>query len=139
MGTEVSITTGSPFGGQISPARPALPVKPFTLRDLYERATVSGNSMAAELDRFLNIDETTFSSPSKENSQSRHSNDESDVYERALIAILEVVTSKSNATFEHVRAPEPPGGVQEWWARMLSGSLNNSQSASGCQSIGESR
>ena len=38
----------------------------------------------------------------------------------------------------YVRAPEPQGGVQEWWARTLSGSLNNSQSASGCPAIGES-
>jgi hypothetical protein len=139
MGTEVSITTGSPsFGEQNSPMRPAVPVKPFTLHDLYARASISGNSMAAELGRYLNIDETTFSSSSKENSQSHTSCDESDVHEQALAAILEVVTSNSHASFDHVRAPEPQGGVQEWWARMLSGSLNNSHSASGCPATGES-
>jgi hypothetical protein len=139
MGTEVSINTGSPLGEQISPMRPAVPAKPFTLRDLYLRASVSGNSLAVELGHYLNKDATTFSSSSKENSQTHNPDDETSVHEQALAAILEVVTSSSKATFECVRAPEPPGGVQEWWARMLSGSLNTSQSASGCPAIGESR
>jgi hypothetical protein len=139
MGTEVSITTGSPRGEQIPPMPPAVPVKPFTLRDLYVRASISGNSLAAELGSYLNIDETTFSSSLNGKSKSHNSSVETEVTEKALNAILEVVTTNSKASFEHVRAPEPQGGVQEWWARMLSGSLNNSQSASGCQAIGESR
>jgi hypothetical protein len=135
----VSITTGSPaLGEQTSPIHPPVPVKPFTLRDLYVRASISGNSLAAELGRYLNIDETTFSSSPKENSQSLNSSEESDIHEKALAAILEVVTSNSKAMFEHVRAPEPLGGVQEWWARMLSGSLNNPQSAIGCSTTGKS-
>lgn len=138
MGTEVSITNGSPFGGQSFPSCSAVPVTPFTLRDLYVRASISGNSLAAELDRYLNIDEMTFSSSAKESSLSDQSSDAADIHQQALAAILEVVTANSNASFEYVRAPEPQGGVQEWWARMLSGSLNNPQSASGCPSIGES-
>ena len=138
MGTEVSITKGSPLGGQPFPSRSVVPVKQFTLRDLYVHASISGNSLAIELDRYLNIDGATFSSSSNEVSQSGISNEESDIHERALAAILEVVTSNSSTTFEYVRAPEPTGGVQEWWARMLSGSLNNPQPTSGYTSIGES-
>jgi len=123
MGTEVSITTGSPQGGQIPPVLPAVPVKPFTLRDLYVRASISGNSLAVELGQYLNIDGTTFSSSLKENSQIPNPDDETSVHEQALAAILEVVTANSKAAFECVRAPEPQGGVQEWWARMLSGTL----------------
>jgi len=123
----VSITKGpSDFDGQTSLPQPADRVTAFTLRDLYVRASISGNSLAAELGHYLNIDETTFSS-SKEIARSPTSSDERSVHEQALAAILEVVTSNSKAAFEYVRAPEPPGGVQEWWARMLSGSLNNSQ------------
>ncbi len=95
--------------------------------------------MAAELGRYLNIDENTFSSSPKQNSQISVPSDEPTIHEQALSAILEVVTTKSNATFEYVRAPEPQGGVQEWWARMLSGSMNNSQTASGLSTTGESR
>lgn len=136
----MSITTGSPsLGEQNSSLRSAAPVNSFTLRDLYVRASISGNSMAAELGRYLNIDETTFSSSPKQNSQYAVSTDEPTVHEQALSAILEVVTAKSNATIEYVRAPEPQGGVQEWWARMLSGSMNNSQTASGLSTTGESR
>lgn len=125
--------------GQPSPSRDAVPVKPFTLRDLYVRASISGNSLAAELGRYLNIDETTFSSLSKENSHSNTSSDQINIHEQALAAILEVITSSSKATFEYVRVPEPPGGVQEWWARMLSGSINSPRPASGSSAIGESR
>jgi hypothetical protein len=135
----VPITKGSPsLGDQTSSLRSVVPVKPFTLRDLYVRASISGNSMAAELGRYLNIDETTFSSSSKDNSTSSVSNPGPTVHEQALSAILEVVTTNSNDTFEYVRVPEPQGGVQEWWSRMLSGSLNNSQSASGRSTTGES-
>jgi hypothetical protein len=131
----VSTNEGSPnFGERASPSSDAAPNLPFTLRDLYVRASISGNSLAAELGRYLNIDDTTFSSTSKGNSQSNISNDEHGVHERALAAILEVVTSNSKAAFEYVRMPEPPGGVQEWWARMQSGSTNDSQSSARAKS-----
>jgi len=120
----VSITAASSgHDGETLPHRSAAPVTAFTLRDLYVRASISGNSLVAELGRYLNIDETTFSS-SSENSQSNIPSHERNIHEQALSAILEVITSNSNATFEHVRVPEPQGGVQEWWARMLSGSVN---------------
>ena len=138
MGTAVPTTEGSPLSEPNSPQLPALPAQPFTLRDLYVRASISGNSLAAELGSYLNIDETTFSSSLKENSQQLISSDESEVHDKALAAILEVVTANSHASFDYVRAPEPQGGVQEWWTRMLSGSLNNPQSASGCPATGES-
>ena len=70
MGTEVLITKGSPLGGQFSPT--CSPVsKSFTLRDLFVRASASGNSMAAELGRCLNINESVFSNSSKEVSTSQ--------------------------------------------------------------------
>lgn len=120
----MSITTASSgHDGETVPHPSAPPVTAFTLRDLYVRASISGNSLVAELGRYLNIDETTFSS-SSESSQSHIPSHERNIHEQALSAILEVITSNSNATFEHVRAPEPQGGVQEWWARMLSGSVN---------------
>jgi hypothetical protein len=103
-------------------------VDSFTLRDLYVRASISGNSLAAELGRYLNIDENTFSSSSKESSQSQDSIDSASIHEKALAAILEVVISNSTTSIEFVRVPEPQGGVKEWWAQMLSGSLNNSES-----------
>ena len=135
----MSITKGSPnLGGQNSSILPVAPATPFTLRDLYVRASLSGNSIATELGRYLNNDETTFSSFFKENSRTCIPRDESDIHERALAAIHEVVISNSHATIDYVSAPEPQGGVQEWWTRMLSGSLNNSKSASGCPAIGES-
>ena len=120
----------------VSPS--AIPAASFTLRDLYVRASISGNSLAAELGRYLNIDVTTFASLSKDSSISEQSSDEAAIHEQALAAILEVVTANSKASFECVRTPAPQGGVQEWWARMISGSLNNSQSASGCPATGES-
>jgi hypothetical protein len=134
----VSTDEGSPnFGERVSPSSDVVPDKPFTLRDLYVRASISGNSLIAELGRYRNIDDTTFSSSSKGNSQSNISNDEPSVHEQALAAILEVVTSNSRAAFEYVRMPEPPGGVQEWWSRMQSGSMNNSKSSSGRPAIGK--
>jgi hypothetical protein len=131
----VSTNEGSPnFGERASPSSDVAPDLPFTLRDLYVRASISGNSLAAELGRYLTIDDTTFSSTSKGNSQSNISNDEHSVHERALAAILEVVTSNSKAAFEYVRMPEPPGGVQEWWARMQCGSTIDSQSSTRAKS-----
>jgi hypothetical protein len=135
----VSITKGSPLGGQASSSGSAVPERAFTLRDLYQRASISGNSLAVELDQYLNIDATTSSSSSEEDTTASHLGFEPSVHEKALAAILEVVTSNSKAMFEHVRAPEPQGGVQEWWSRMLSGSLNNSEAAIGCHVTGESR
>ena len=131
----MSTNEGSPnFGERASSSSDAVPNLPFTLRDLYVRASISGNSLAAELGRYLNIDDTTFSSTSKGNSQSNISNDEHSVHEQALAAILEVVTSNSKAAFEYVRMPEPPGGVQEWWARMQSGPTIDSQSSARAKS-----
>jgi hypothetical protein len=94
--------------------------------------------MGAESLSFLNDAETTFSSPANKNSESFNSPEKSDTHNQALVAVLEVITSNSNNTFGHVRAPEPTGGVQEWWARMLSGSINNSHSVSDYPAIGES-
>jgi hypothetical protein len=131
----VPTNEGSPnFGEVVSVSSDVVPDLPFTLRDLYVRASISGNSLAAELGRYLNIDDTTFSSTFKGNSQSNISNDEHSVHEQALAAILEVVTSNSKAAFEYVRMPEPPGGVQEWWSRMQSGSTIDSQSSARAKS-----
>jgi hypothetical protein len=104
--------------------------------------------MAAELGRYLNIDESTFSNSSKEISTPSNTSQEistsnealaaPSVHEQALSAILEVVTSNSDATQQFVRTPAPQGGVQEWWARMISGSFNNSSSTTSCPAIGES-
>lgn len=135
----MSITKASSnLDGPVSTSQSASPATPFTLRDLYVRASISGNTLAVELSHYLSIDEAKFSSTLKESSKSHQSGDEADIHELALAAILEVVTSNSKASFECVRVPEPQGGVQEWWARMLSGTLNNSQSATGCPAIGES-
>jgi hypothetical protein len=104
--------------GQIEPAHS------FTLLDLYERATISGNSLASELGLYLYTYEETVSSAMSDNSQTREILDSVTVHEKALAAIIEVVISNSNSSFDYVRVPEPAGGVQEWWARMLSGSMN---------------
>jgi hypothetical protein len=122
---------------QSTPPRSDVPDKPFTLRDLYVRASISGNSLAAELGRYLNIDENTFASSSKGNLQSEISNDETGVHEQALAAILEVVTTNSKAAFEYVRVPEPPGGVQRWWARMLTGTINTAQTTTDRRTTGK--
>ena len=122
---------------QSTPPRSDVPDKPFTLRDLYVRASISGNSLAAELGRYLNIDENTFASSSKGNLQSEISNDETGVHEQALAAILEVVTTNSKAAIEYVRVPEPPGGVQRWWARMLTGTINTAQTTTDRRTTGK--
>jgi len=134
----VSNTNLPPYGRHLFPLRKSAAANDFTLRDLYVLASISGNSMATELGRYLNIDETTFSSSPKDSSPSDQSSDAADIHHQALAVILEVVTSNSNASFEYVRAPEPQGGVQEWWARMISGSVNNTSSNPSCPSIGES-
>lgn len=124
----MSITNdSSSLDGQATSSRPVAPINSFTLRDLYVQACISGNSLAAELGRYLNIDETTFSKSSKENTPPDQYVDVPTVHEQPLAAILDVVISNDNASLECVRVPEPEGGVQEWWARMLSGSINNSQ------------
>ena len=137
MGTEVSITKGSPCGGQLSASRAVAHATPLTLNDLYVSAGTPVNSLSLEPGRQFNIDGTTFSSSSK-NSQSPVSIDESAGQKNSLVTIPEVVTPNSNAALAYVRAPEPTGGVQEWWTRMLSGTFNNRQPASGSPSIGES-
>src|ERR1700722_10335595 len=76
MGTEVSITKGSPCGGQLSASRAVAYATPFTLNDLYVSAGTPVNSLSLEPGRQLRIDGTIFSSSSK-NSQSPISNDES--------------------------------------------------------------
>ena len=134
----MSNTNLPPYGRHLFPLRKSAAANDFTLRDLYVLASISGNSMATELGRYLNIDETTFSSSPKDSSPSDQSSDAADIHHQALAVILEVVTSNSNASFEYVRAPEPQGGVQEWWARMISGSVNNTSSNPSCPSIGES-
>jgi hypothetical protein len=126
-------------GGTERLSHAATPVTPFTLRDLYVRASISGNSLAVELGHYLNIDETAFSSTMKASSLPGQSSDEADVHAKALAAILEVVVANSKASFECVRAPAPEGGVQEWWARMLSGSLEHSPSVTGRSTTGECR
>jgi hypothetical protein len=94
--------------------------------------------MAAELGRYLNIDESTFSNSSKEISTTSNTLVAPTVHEQALSAILEVVTAQPNATAQYVRTPAPQGGVQDWWARMISGSFNNTSSNTSCPAIGES-
>jgi hypothetical protein len=126
----VSLTNDSPDGDdQANASGPSAPINSFTLLDLYERARKSGNSLSTELRRYFNIDGVTSSSPSNESDQSNYSVDIATVHERALAAILDVVISNANSSFECIRVPEPPGGVQEWWARMLSGSMNDTHSA----------
>jgi hypothetical protein len=98
------------------------------LRELYERATISGNTLASELGLFVYTQEECGALATNQSTQSRDSVDCVTVHEKALAAIIEVVISNSNSSFDIVRVPEPPGGVQEWWARMLSGSFNESQS-----------
>ena len=95
--------------------------------------------MAAELGRYLNIDASTFSNTSKELSTTSPSTAEPTVHEQALSAILEVVTANATPPSQYVRTPAPQGGVQEWWARMISGSLNNVSSTMDCPSIGEAQ
>jgi hypothetical protein len=127
-----------PQSRQHFPLRSDAPANEFTLRDLYVRASISGNSMAAELGRYLNINESTFSNSPKEISDSNDALVTPTVHEQALSAILEVVTTTPNATSQYVRIPTPQGGVQDWWARMISGSFNNASSTTSCPSIGES-
>jgi hypothetical protein len=127
----------SGHGTQATSRRFDAPLQPFTLRDLYVRASISGNSLAAELGRYLNIDESTFASSSKGNLPMDIVDDETSVHEQALAAILEVVTTNSKAAFEYVRVPEPQGGIQEWWARMLSGTINNAQTTLAGSTAGE--
>ncbi|MGP8009068.1 MAG: hypothetical protein ACLPKZ_02270 [Acidimicrobiales bacterium] len=125
----MSTTKGSPnFGEQASSSSDDAPSTRMTLRDLYERASVSGRTLAAELNCALGFDDMT-TTPSTAEAQSRVFKDEPSVHERALAAILEVVATNMSAPSDYVRTPEPPGGVQEWWARMLSGSMREPSSA----------
>jgi hypothetical protein len=105
----------------------------ITLRDLFERATISGNTLASELGLHIYADEESAPSTGQKH-ESHDTGDRVTIHEKALAAIIEVVISNSSSTLDVVRVPDPPGGVQEWWARMLSGSLNNSQSVVRAQS-----
>jgi len=97
----MSITKDSSDPGpQATSSRYDVPLRPFTLRDLYVRASISGNSLAAELGHYLNIDESAFAPSSKGNLPSKILDDETSVHERALAAILEVVTTNSKAAIE---------------------------------------
>ena len=134
----MSITKDSSDPGpQATSSRYDVPLRPFTLRDLYVRASISGNSLAAELGHYLNIDESAFAPPANGNLPTKIVDDETSVHERALAAILEVITTNSKAAIEYVRVPEPTGGVQEWWARMLSGTVNHSQTPETDSKTGE--
>jgi hypothetical protein len=125
---EVSLTNdSSSVAGNAATFGQSAGENSFTLRDLYERASISGNSLSAELDCYLNVDENTASLFPKESSQQNTSVDDSSIHEMALTAILAAVVSNSAPPLAFVRAPEPPGGVQEWWSRMLSGSMNSPQ------------
>jgi hypothetical protein len=95
--------------------------------------------MATELGRYLRIDATTFSQPSTGPSEDEALSDEPSVHEQALAAILDGITSNFNTTVHYDRIPEPVGGVQEWWARMLGGTETNPQSKSGLTDTDESR
>jgi hypothetical protein len=124
----VSITEGSSSAEEMAGATDRNgPANAFTLRDLYVRASISGNSLATELDLYLNGVEAT-SPQSNESSRPRNFVEPTTVHEKALAAILEVVISNSNSSIDYVKVPEPRGGVQEWWARMLSGSMNDAMS-----------
>ena len=125
---EVSLTKDSSSADREASASPQIPHAPsFTLRDLFERATISGNTLASELGLCLYTDEELVTSANRETSQTSGSSDGVSVHEKALAAIIEVVISNSNSSIDCVRVPEPPGGVQEWWARMLSGTMNDAQ------------
>ncbi len=127
----MSIASGPSELGSQTPS--GAPERPFTLRDLYVRASISGNSLAAELNRYLNFDGNTLVQSSRARLPANIPDEEISVHEKALAAILEVVTTNSKASFEYVGVPEPPGGVREWWARMLSGSLDNGSSQDAVQ------
>ena len=114
--------------GQVAASGQIAAAHSFTLLDLFERATLSGNTLASELGLYLYTYEETVTSATHENYQSRKDLDSVSVHEKALAAIIEVVISSTQSSFECARVPEPQGGVQEWWARMLSGSMNDTQS-----------
>jgi len=128
-GLEVSLTKDSSSAdGQATSSGQIAPSPSITLLDLYERATISGNSLASELGLYLYTYEETVFSAMSDSSKTRGPLDSVTVHEKALAAIIEVVISNTNSSFDYVRVPEPAGGVQEWWARMLSGSMNDTQS-----------
>jgi len=127
----VSTTTGpSNFDGQASASDPNGSAKPLNLRDLYVRASISGNSLTDEIRRYLDVDEMHLPATSREVPQSDGLSDELAAYPKAPAAIFGVNTSNSGASFEHVCGPNPPGGVQEWWTRMLVGPTNGTPATS---------
>jgi hypothetical protein len=123
----VSLTKeSSRFGGLAATSGYVAPAPTFTLLDLYERASVSGNTLAAELGLYLYTHDETVAIAMEEIAPTRESVDGVSVHEKALAAILEVVIANSESSIDVVRVPGPQGGVQEWWARMLSGTINES-------------
>jgi hypothetical protein len=132
----VSLTKdSSDADGRVIASRHTVRAQSITLRELYERAIISGNTLASELGLYVYTQEECGALATSQSSPSRDLVDCVTVYEKALAAIIEVVISNSNSTFDVVRVPDPPGGVQEWWARMLSGSLNDSQSVVRAQPV----
>jgi hypothetical protein len=116
----VSITKGSPkLGEDAKPSQPYASVTEDSLRGLYVQTSISRASRAAELGRFLNIDETTFATPkdgrARDHGTTSVPHHESDV----TGPILDAVVADSKADLEYLHVPEPVGGVQQWWARML--------------------
>jgi len=131
LGSAVSTTTGpSNFDGQASASDPNGSAKPLNLRDLYVRASISGNSLTDEIRRYLDVDEMHLPATSREMPQSDGLSDELAAYPKAPAAIFGVNTSNSEASFEHVCGPNPPGGsgmvdanacrTHEWHSRNLS-------------------
>ena len=109
----MSTTTGpSNFDGQASASDPNGSAKPLNLRDLYVRASISGNSLTDEIRRYLDVDEMHLPATSREVPQSDGLSDELAAYPKAPAAIFGVNTSNSEASFEHVCGPNPPGGVR---------------------------
>jgi len=104
--------------------------KPLNLRDLYVRASISGNSLTDEIRRYLDVDEMHLPATSREMPQSDGLSDELAAYPKAPAAIFGVNTSNSEASFEHVCGPNPRGGsgmvdanacrTHEWHSRNLS-------------------
>jgi hypothetical protein len=62
----VGTTKMPPQSGHHFPLRKSAAENDFTLRDLYELASISSNSMTVELAHLLNINDLTFSNSSKE-------------------------------------------------------------------------
>jgi hypothetical protein len=138
-GIEVCVTEdSSKHGNQFSSLRPFEPVNQMTLRELYVRTSISSDSAAAELGRYLNIDETTFSSSRGRPHSTVRAADEP-IHELTQGLVEEVAIDTSSTAIEYICAPEPRGGIQQRWARMRRGSVNRSQSSNEFPSTDASR